>query len=1077
MSQRKIEASQIELVAMPTSIGLSSDGLERVSNAIYGWGQAVQNAVGQSFSIKPPDTGALKQILSNYLNQSTETNGLFFIPLPTTQNAGVLSTHVYSYTNYRADSSIKNGGLRLTTEIKDSQKYTITEWNKLLNQGTNLELSSEQGKIWFLGPVSNSTITALSGNNIIFASPVLYQAQWSKTDEYSVLFAGYDRQYTKTAFFPSSQGAYLSNKVNLGSGDDVVYFDSSFSEIRGGDGENIFLPSFGSFNWALQLTVRTDGPGGGFERAVAPHPITFSRGSSVFLTNPSPPSTKYEAKDFYAFGINTYSEASKWNIQSKQVWYGNEASPKNNELNKIGGQTIIGGKDGDIFYGIDPTFYDGIPLQKLSIENLPAIEVKRYAFLNQDSNTQNQRFSVQNFETVKMFGGEGADIFYFGNPGNITVPELNRTGVAAYLVAGSHSKASKDADRKDIKWADHDNAPNTYVFNLTTSAKSYTNQSSSFDPKVGESTGPVDVAKAEWELFKKTANLFMAIGENVPYVKAITAGIEFGQAVYQLGSVFSKLVNPDPAPITTSTESLKIPVTNWKNQVIINDWAPGDSIRISVDTTYTGQKYKDAFEARWKANKFEIQSQQSSETSAAAKIVAYEGAIPTDIIQLQGFNHSDATATFGYRSYNFETAKYEWLTARHLDFFGHIAFGHEKDGINPIKNYTANNGFVFSSTQPGVVSASPNGSYVFYWNDSIGLGDKGLDDARQHSSAITIDFDSRKLGWYWQPSYKQPMTVDSNNPAAAFATLELDNANSRLWINEGPGWKFYTFDQIENEVTAMIAALRSSTFYAVTEKGALMPEAKQVANERLIKDLLLLGEYMSSLADLQQNWGNELPKIENLYEITHVKKGGDGVIVYFTKDRVVHQTVVRDVDGQPIAELPTQLLKSAVRQVEASTFVDVDTDGVIADLDEVLAVSGHAGTYAFNAYTDILERDPTTEELEIAVQMIGSIEKPAETLSELPNVQKLIQQLVLSKEFLAKSAEGPMPFVALLYEELLGVMSPDPAHVQYFVDLLNDGLAPEDVAWLFLNSDALDQVFETAEGSIEIVGAVPDPGI
>jgi phosphoglycolate phosphatase-like HAD superfamily hydrolase len=171
------------------------------------------------------------------------------------------------------------------------------------------------------------------------------------------------------------------------------------------------------------------------------------------------------------------------------------------------------------------------------------------------------------------------------------------------------------------------------------------------------------------------------------------------------------------------------------------------------------------------------------------------------------------------------------------------------------------------------------------------------------------------------------------------------------------------------------------------------------------------------------------------------------------------------------------LLKSAVRQVEASASVDIDTDGVIADLDEVLVESGYAGTYAFNAYTDILDRDPTTEELEMAVQMIGVIDKPAETLSELPNVQKLIEQLILSEEFLAQYAEGPLPFVELLYEELLGVVTPDPAHVQYFVDLLDAGLTPEDVAWLFLNSDVQDQVYETAEGSVEIVGAIPDPSI
>lgn len=1091
MSQPKIDWTQIELAKLPAgtvgsmptafSFTLAPVGAATGPSTISSWAKAITEAAGQSTSVISPDYDTLRQTLSGHISESFETKGLFFVPVPTEQNAGVLS--IYADARDSSTTNIGKGRTRLTDEIIRSQDETIQLWNSLNFQTPSAYLSdSEQGKIWFLGPISNSVIKASAGNNIVFASPVLYQSQWNKTEEDSILFTGYDRHLTKTIFFPSSQGIYKSNKITLGSGNDIVYYDSSFGEIRGGSGENIFLPSFGSFNWALQLSLRPLSRKS-FEDVIHNNKNTFANNATVFLTNPVPTdqNVDFSANNIYTFAIQTYDiKDHPPFVQGKQVYYGSSASSENNSLNRIGGQTIIGGPDGDIFYGIDPSFYDGVPLQVMPAVpsySWPEIEIKRYAFLNPSADSQNQRYNIQKFETVQMFGGEGSDIFYFGNPGHIDISAQNRTGVAAYIVAGSHSQASRSIDREDLAWADHDHAPNTYVFNLSTSATSYTNQSSSIDATKGEQTGALDAVQAGYALLKSTLTFAAKAGKKVPYFEVISAGIDLAKTVYSTVNFISKALKPDPEPIKTTSEALSIPVANWKNQVVIDDWSPSDSIRITVDTTYRGNLYNEAQNARWKNNGLFIEAQKGSEVGDGSKIVWKEGKETiNDLIAFPGFNFDSSSMTNGYKAYNFKTASYEWITAKHLDIFGHISLGNEREGISPLRNYTADNGFVFASERPGVVSASPEGSYIFYWNDTVGLSAKGLDEARQKSAAITIDFDPRKLGWYWQPAFKQATIFDSSSPESVLNSLELDTANSRLWYNKGSKWEFYTYDQIETNISAMITALRSKTFYAVTQGGAEKREASQVANEKLINGLFMLGDYFTELGNLQQGWTTG-PRLEKLYEVTGVSKTDSGVLVYFAKDSGTFSMAVREVDGQAVAEPPKPMLKMAVRAVESAAQIDIDADGVIADLDEVLAESGYAGTYAFNAYKDILDRDPTTEELEIAVKMIGVIDKPAETLSELPTVEKLIEQLVLSEEFLAQAAESPMPFVELLYEELLGVVTPDPAHVQYFVDLINAGFIPVDIAWLFLKSDVLDQVFTTVEGSVEIIGVTPDPGI
>ena len=67
---------------------------------------------------------------------------------------------------------------------------------------------------------------------------------------------------------------------------------------------------------------------------------------------------------------------------------------------------IIGGHGHDIFYGIDPSFYDTIPNRNLSaningrIENVSA---ERVVF-DQPRDAKNERLGLQNYETTEFLG-------------------------------------------------------------------------------------------------------------------------------------------------------------------------------------------------------------------------------------------------------------------------------------------------------------------------------------------------------------------------------------------------------------------------------------------------------------------------------------------------------------------------------------------------------------------------------------------------------------------------------------------------------------------------------------------------
>ena len=126
------------------------------------------------------------------------------------------------------------------------------DYNNFSNTPLNLKHNNFDNTL-ILGPSSNLKTSLGDGNNVILMSPnaTVYTAGYIAEGSRPGL-SDYSNNKTYTpVFYPASQGKLHSNELELGSGNNLVYYDASLNKVKTGDGNNIFAPSFGSFNWAI----------------------------------------------------------------------------------------------------------------------------------------------------------------------------------------------------------------------------------------------------------------------------------------------------------------------------------------------------------------------------------------------------------------------------------------------------------------------------------------------------------------------------------------------------------------------------------------------------------------------------------------------------------------------------------------------------------------------------------------------------------------------------------------------------------------------------------------------------------
>lgn len=1009
----------------------------------------------------------MTQLVSEYAKNILNTKGLFSSLIPNTKDGYIHATNDF----YQRESYITSqGDVALPPEYRPNIQPAIQAYNKLLDgmeaSPLNLDLSkNHQNNTLLMGPYSKGKVILGDGNNIIINSPAMFDASFSLYQR-----GYYDSTAQKASywsFYPSAQGQAKSNTISLGEGNNLVYYDSSIKQIETKNGDNVFAPSFGSFNWArnnFQNLTRIETqfqPPADNKTWFTPLTIDAANGGASGNKAYSPQDT-YSIVGNYGDGLYTYKNPSSY---SQMTYVGSVAGAPNNpikdglidksKLPSIGGQIFKAGSGNDVFYGVDPYFYHFDETSGTGISG----EANRDVFRIQTTNTKNERFSYQNFETITMLGGKGNDLFYLGNPTRIAPDGLQYNGDYSYKISTNRRELVNQEARNKKDFIQKDQGVDIVEVNLSADVRTLTNTTQSYEPETGQNKRGADFAKAAvtgyFGAADKFLDTFIDIGGSFRFMPLIDIGLSAASGISEMIKIFTPAV---PPPIVVSDTVLTQPLGQWRQSVAINDWNPGTIINIKVDPTLSTI----GASGRWSNV---IVSTNYTDTSVDGKGTSISWRKGGDPASNQIFFIDELGAKGpGYFSYNFKTGQYEQITQQNLDFFGTIVVG--VDGINPLKNYTAKNGFVFSSENPNVASLAPQGSYQFYWNDkdnpSLQLNGRDLlNDARESSQSLSIQFDSRSLGWYWQPSYKSTLSPEIKNPTEEQLknSITIDENASKLWVvdeADATKWIYHTFADFKTDSEAFQNSLLAKTFYQIQNRTSPV-DADQKATNQLVKDFDVLKEIMPDLNDLQQSSTAKV-QLSNLGQITAVTPNGRGADVFFIPDQnigTVYKMTISPHGDQIIASNPVQQKSSSVWLFEESNMRDIDADGLIG-------VSGIEATKYESSieqiiesfYVSILERAPDQEGRAFW----------AKTLQDSDNVTEILAAFLASQEY--QETTTNYDFINYLYQHLLN----RPADIEgsdFWMSRIEDGVIRSDIVNSFIASKEFISIVGSSFPNIE----------
>ena len=355
---------------------------------------------------------------------------------------------------------------------------TTSIYKDYLSDPTVKNIDLGKNKFTLLGPVSNSNIVAGDGKKVIAASPVMtpiIERTSRLSDEKGDIN---DEFRADTVLYPSPVGAYHTNTLDAGDGDSIIYYDSSFKKISTRKGNQIFLPSFGSFNWSIDwIPAAYDSA----QRWLDPE-LWSSSGPPLIspipwdkqIIDPKEGKDKPLSDKSYADTMSAFAADPKRGDLSNQSNYlytifSKESSRKEsdaftrtylnlrpdvdgetplisrNPVNRLGGTEIVAGRfssdwespsaqnysipSGDkTFFGMDWELWQHLlPQYGSTLANNPA-----------GTNKQN-RAAQHAWNTVTFAGGRGNNTFNLGNiVDNITNNGLFYLGDASYKISLTH---------------------------------------------------------------------------------------------------------------------------------------------------------------------------------------------------------------------------------------------------------------------------------------------------------------------------------------------------------------------------------------------------------------------------------------------------------------------------------------------------------------------------------------------------------------------------------------------------------------------------------------------------------------
>jgi hypothetical protein len=742
-------------------------------------------------------------------------------------------------------------------------------------------------------------------------TPLLHSIVRSYTNFNNQVLASW---WLDTVAYPSPVGAFGSNTLSLGNGNNLVYYDSSFRSIDAGSGNNVFIPSFGSFNWSIDWVSgwHKDAPEVGIakrwlldgKQLISPMPWDKSIVNPIDGTVVKPNKYVEVAKAFaadpkrdshnYYYTISTYNEAG---ASFSKTWLNGEL-PKSddpittyNPVNRLGGVTLKAKGGNNVFYGFDPRLWDHLH-EKDKGATTTALKLP---------SDQSARAAQHQWNAMNMIGGRGNNIFNLGNViDDITSNSRFYNGNYSYRISLTHEdifNSSVDVNNQGLRFANATDPvtgqPLTSTVNLTLKADPTT-----IEVLAQQAEGEKDTRSEQWSAWNGGINLLSkAIGNtskiNEDFVKYSSLALPGDKPWVTTSPVFQTLVRAVPfvdtalaisgavlgivnlfkksKPVKPPQEEIKAlyleqPLDQAFKAVLINDWHPGTKINIMLPPSNT---------SAWGSLTFEVynpnpQSGRNTGSGVYLNLNQTTSSSNTNTGNTKDFplvvleNVGKPSDNFGYYSYDFESSdgisvalasNFKEISANNFALFGRLPAPESIEGTNgkilsradtnfPIgfKHRSPNNFDMRNDTDNYSNFNTGKDFYSKYYFNNVDdiSGDVLKTNIRSWTSNISIEYDSRSNGYYWQPVLK----VDYSNPDLAAITdpnrVELDYEKSKLWIetrdpvNGRQAWTSFSYGSFATNTQAYRYSLLASTFYYV--KGS---EGDQLITSRIERDAML----------------------------------------------------------------------------------------------------------------------------------------------------------------------------------------------------------------------------------------------
>jgi hypothetical protein len=633
----------------------------------------------------------------------------------------------------------------------------------------------------------------------------------------------------------------------------------------------------------------------------------------------------------FAKSANLYTINSEWvdsrssgaRPMLKHYFNGSSLSDANkksfNPVNDIGGITIKANGGNNTFYGFDPKLWeDRFRDNGLTTANQPADGI---AF---------KRAATNAWHGVTMLGGSGSNYFWLGNViDDITNNGSHYKGDYSYRLSLTHDQIYTlselnrpiNKDFGNVYGRRGDEATLSSIVNLSLQADPSTLSviTQKADPERAlpstlDQVGPYNsLANAINKGFGNSEKAFTAYSSYlkskgtsdlkrllrfastaVPYVDFAVSAVS---AAVGLVGLFSKSKAQAPKQEIKATYFEQGLDAGFK-AVRINDFNP--YLKVNLNLPATNSSAWDSLSLQLKAPEaVATNNTQLGSYLNLRKTVLSQGKEDQKDFPLVVFENLDRQdANFGYYSYNF-LDRPSGASSAAIDQFTRIGKNQlalmatlpnpqnvidasgNPSGIVTIPGhyaYFSEEGFDMrndSMNFPSFNDGDPNNYYSRYYfaADSINpdplfpSGWSAKEYLRPHSTVVSLEFDSRQLGWYWQAVMTSGSGVDPSN-----ATIDFDR--SKLWISQGRGneWKAFSFLDLNSKTEAFKNSLMARTFYHL--KGADPKQEKQL--EDTLKLYRQLGELQVVMPDLngldQRPIRNPDLKLAVLEQITSVEK-------------------------------------------------------------------------------------------------------------------------------------------------------------------------------------------------------------